>query len=99
MLGAKEMQERPDAMIKLVHAWAEGDVALVDELMNQGMEDSPEIAKALLDDRNQRWVKKILNFYLKDRNSYLIVVGAGHLAGDEGVPAKLREAGIEVDGP
>lgn len=99
VLGAKELQDRPDELTKLIKAWAEGDVEGIDELMNQGLEDAPEVAKALLEDRNARWVKKIQNFYMKDRNSYLIVVGAGHLAGEDGVPAKLREAGIEVEGP
>lgn len=99
VVGAQEIQDRPNEMIKLVDAWAEGDVEAIDELMNQGLAQTPEVAKLLLDERNSRWVKKILNFYMKDRNSYLIVVGAGHLAGSEGVPAKLREAGINVEGP
>lgn len=98
-IGAKELQDRPDEMTKLVKAWAEGDVEQIDTLMNQGLAETPEIAEALLDDRNGRWVKKILTFYMKDKNSYLIVVGAGHLAGSDGVPAKLREAGVDVEGP
>lgn len=99
VVGAQEIVEKPDELKRLVKAWAEGDVEAIDELMNAGYAEMPEIAEELLDARNGRWVKKILNFYMKDKNSYLIVVGAGHLAGSEGVPAKLREAGIEVDGP
>ena len=99
VLGAQEIMEKPDALKKLVDAWARGDVTAIDDLMNEGMEDSPEVAKALLEDRNARWVKKIQDFYMKDKNSYLIIVGAGHLAGDKSVPAKLRDAGIEVAGP
>jgi uncharacterized protein YbaP (TraB family) len=97
--GAKELIEKPGELKKLVDAWARGDVAAIDDLMNEGMEDSPEVAKALLEDRNARWTKKILAFYLKDKNSYLIIVGAGHLAGNKSVPAMLRDAGIEVAGP
>ena len=99
VLGAAEIMEKPDALKKLVDAWARGDVTAIDDLMNEGMEGSPEVAKALLEDRNQRWVKKIQDFYMKDKNSYLIIVGAGHLAGDKGVPTMLRSAGIEVTGP
>lgn len=97
--GAEEMIERPDEMKKLVEAWQTGDVEAIDELMNRGLAESPEVAKALLADRNARWAQKIEDFYMKDRNSYLIVVGAGHLAGETSVPALLRDAGIEVEGP
>lgn len=99
VMGARELLERPDEMKTLVAAWSRGDTEALDKLMNRGLADTPAIAKALLNDRNERWVKKIRNFYLKDRNSYLIVVGAGHLVGENSVPAKLREAGVDVEGP
>lgn len=98
-LGAQEILERPDELKTLVAAWARGDVEAIDELMNRGLEGSPAVAKALLADRNARWAKVIGEFFLKDRNSYLIVVGAGHLAGDDSVIAMLRDAGVKVMGP
>jgi len=99
VLGARELIDRPDELKMMIGAWLRGDVEGIDDAMNRGLQDAPVVAKALLVDRNTRWVKKIRDFYLKDRNSYLIVVGAGHLAGDVGVPALLRDAGIEVAGP
>lgn len=99
VLGAQEIIERPDELKALIDAWARGDVAEIDALMNRGLEGAPGVAKALLEDRNARWVKVIREFFLKDRNSYLIVVGAGHLAGEDSVIAMLRDAGVEVAGP
>jgi uncharacterized protein YbaP (TraB family) len=99
VVGARELLDRPDELKLLVSAWLRGDVAGIDEAMNRGLEDSPIVAKALLADRNARWVRKIRDFYLKDRNSYLIVVGTGHLVGEVGVPEMLRDAGVEVAGP
>lgn len=99
VLGAQEILDRPDEMERLVTAWATGNVDDIDALMNRGMDGSPGLAKALLEDRNARWVKEIREFFMKDKNSYLIVVGAGHLAGDDSVIAMLRDAGIEVEGP
>lgn len=99
VLGAQEVIDRPDELEKLVGAWAKGDVEEIDALMNRGMEGSPGLARALLADRNARWVKQIREFFMKDNNSYLIVVGAGHLAGDESVIEMLRDAGVEVQGP
>ncbi|MFT3810004.1 MAG: TraB/GumN family protein [Micropepsaceae bacterium] len=99
VLGAHEVLERPNELRDLIAAWAKGDVEEIDELMNRGMEGAPLAQKTLLADRNARWVKVIREFFLKDNNSYLIVVGAGHLAGDDSVIAMLRDAGIEVEGP
>lgn len=99
VFGAQEIIDRPDELKTLVGAWMRGDVDAIDELMNRGLEGSPGVAKALLEDRNARWVKVIREFFLKDHNSYLIVVGAGHLAGEDSVIAMLRDAGVEVVGP
>ncbi|MCC6920275.1 MAG: TraB/GumN family protein [Alphaproteobacteria bacterium] len=99
VLGAAELIDRPDALKQLIDAWSTGNVAEIDDLMNRGLQDAPVVAKALLADRNARWARKIEDFYLKDRNSYLIVVGTGHLVGDAGVPELLRDAGVEVKGP
>lgn len=99
VLGAQEIIDRPDELKTLIDAWSRGDVSEIDDLMNRGLEGSPGVARALLADRNARWVKVIGEFFLKDKNSYLIVVGAGHLAGDDSVIAMLRDEGVEVEGP
>lgn len=99
VLGAQEIIDRPDELKTLIDAWARGDVEEIDALMNRGLEGSPGVAQALLADRNARWVKVIREFFLNDKNSYLIVVGAGHLAGDESVISMLRDEGVEVEGP
>ena len=79
-------------------AWSRGDTAAIDAQMNAGLNDYPEARKALLDDRNQRWLLQIETM-LQEKRSFFITVGAGHLAGPAGVPALLRKAGYRVDGP
>jgi uncharacterized protein YbaP (TraB family) len=66
--------------------------------MNTDLADDPEIKKALLTDRNQNWVGQIETM-LKEKKTFFITVGAGHLAGPDGVPTMLRAAGYKVDGP
>lgn len=97
--GATDMAKDPDMLNELVAAWAAGDAATIDRLMNEGLETDPALGKKLLEDRNARWVEKITSVYMNDTKNYLIVVGAGHLAGDKGVPHMLRAEGIEVAGP
>lgn len=99
VLGARDVVARPDELNRLVAAWAKGDVASIDEIMNRGLQDMPELAKLILEDRNARWVSKISDSFMTDDKDYLIVVGAGHLAGDKSVQTMLRAKGVTVTGP
>lgn len=94
----KEMKDVPGEVQPLVQAWSSGDQKKLDELVNGDMDDYPGARKALLDDRNARWVPQI-ETWLTEKHTYFITVGAGHLTGPGGVPALLRKAGYKVDGP
>ncbi|MDR1437163.1 MAG: TraB/GumN family protein [Candidatus Symbiothrix sp.] len=49
----------------------------------------------LLKDRNGRWLKK-LPALMKEKSSF-IAVGAGHLAGEDGILYRLKQAGYAID--
>lgn len=58
-------------------------------------EDSaPEFRKALIDDRNHRWVEKLKNIFAD--SSAFVAVGALHLPGDNGLVQLLQSAGYTV---
>ena len=83
-----------DAFGKLVAAYKQQDLSLLDKLMAEeggmaGTERGP-----LLDDRNTRWIPRMEK--RMKRNSVFFAVGAGHLPGKKGVLALLRNAGYEV---
>ena len=82
----------------MVDAWSTGDQKKLDKLINGDLDKFPEARKALLDDRNARWVPQI-EAMLKEKHTFFITVGAGHLTGPAGVPALLRKAGYRVEGP
>lgn len=82
----------------LVDAWAHGDVATIERITLQEMKNYPHVQKAIFTDRNQMWVNKIGKLLSVPR-TYFICVGAAHLVGPNGVPALLRKAGYQVDGP
>jgi uncharacterized protein YbaP (TraB family) len=82
----------------LVAAWQAGDVARLDTLVNGDLNTSPAARKALLDDRNARWLPQI-QAMLREKHVFLVTVGAGHLTGPKGLPALLRKAGFKVEGP
>ena len=57
--------------------------------------DYPELYRTIVADRNGRWMQS-LQAMLEDDRDYLIVVGALHLVGEDGLPEQLRNAGYEV---
>ena len=82
-------------MNNLIDAWRYGDLQYLEENMLSDMAQYPELYRALIVDRNMRWVENI-DTMLDDDEDYLIVVGALHLVGDDGVPALLSRRGVVV---
>ena len=80
---------------QLVNAWRDGDVRSLDRLLNQDKQADPATHDALFSKRNAKWIPEIERFAHGDGN-YLIIVGAGHLVGDDGVVAQLRRNGYSV---
>lgn len=66
----------------------------IDEKMNNACDATPAEKAALLDDRNADWAAK-LPAIMKSRPTF-IAVGAGHLPGEKGLLALLRQAGYDV---
>lgn len=96
--GLDDLRDVAAGIQPMITAWANGDQAELDELINGDLDKFPKARKLLLDDRNQRWVPKI-EAMLKEKHIFFITVGAGHLTGPKGVPALLRNAGYRVEGP
>jgi uncharacterized protein len=94
-----ELDEGPAAYDRLVTAWMAGDVkGLVHEVLEPMIDKTPGVYKAVVADRNHRWVSAIRR-RLRGGGVAVIVVGVGHLIGPDSVPALLRAQGIEVEGP
>ena len=80
---------------QLVDAWKDGNVRMLDRLLNQDKRSDPATHDVLFSRRNSKWMPEIERFAHGNGN-YLIIVGAGHLVGDDGVVAQLRRAGYSV---
>ncbi len=84
-----------EMMDELIDAWRHGDVAYLESGMLDDLAKHEELNKALVTDRNKRWVDRIETL-LDDDDDYLIVVGALHLIGPDGVPKQLERSGYRV---
>ncbi|MFQ5983094.1 MAG: TraB/GumN family protein [Woeseiaceae bacterium] len=80
----------------LISAWRHGDTDFLEENLLVEMQRYPELYKTLVVDRNEAWVEKIRTLIGKE-DDYLIIVGALHLVGTDGVPARLAEIGLIAD--
>lgn len=90
-----ESAELGELMDGLIDAWRRGDVDFLQSGMLDDIEKHPELNKVLVTDRNARWVDRIQDL-LDDEDDYLIIVGALHLIGENGVPEQLRANGRAV---
>ena len=86
--------ERSD-MGELVSAWQSGDTGQLERLMHKDAQESPELFRLLTTERNRRWLPKITAL-LDDNHDYLVIVGAMHLIGDDGIVQLLRRQGRVV---
>jgi uncharacterized protein YbaP (TraB family) len=84
------------ALTKLKDAWQAGDTASIDARLNAQVEQSPQMFDVLVVNRNKSWMPRIEQF-LTGHDDALVVVGAAHLVGKQGVLELLRAKGYTVD--
>ncbi len=89
-----ELPTLAKTMATMVDDWAEGKPEALAKEMNDSLKDSPEVAKTLLVDRNQRWAGWIKQ-RMAQPGTVFIAVGAGHLAGKDSVQAQLAKLGVK----
>jgi uncharacterized protein len=95
------LEERPPAeeakdLTKIKDAWVAGDAAALDSLLNSRMTSAPGLLATLLTNRNRSWMPK-LEAMLQGSDDVLVVVGAGHLVGKQGVVEMLRAKGYTIE--
>jgi uncharacterized protein len=94
------MSNGPDSSARVLaaikNAWLAGDATLLDSLLNRTSVESPALFSILVSDRNRSWVPKIEDL-LKGKDDALVVVGAAHLVGAQGVLALLKAKGYSIE--
>jgi uncharacterized protein YbaP (TraB family) len=91
-----EMDHLERNVAEIVRAWKSGDVGSLEKHLLAGMRDYPEIHRKVIDDRNRRWLPEIEGLLAQGENA-LIVVGAAHLVGTNGVIQLLESRGYRVE--
>ncbi len=96
----RETLHELDALIpqvrELTAAWRRGDVSTVTRLLEEGYQEYPDLFARMVTARNRSWLPR-LEELLAGREPALVVVGALHLVGDDGILELLRRQGYSVE--
>ena len=92
----KELATETATVGKLGDAWKSGDVAAIERLALADLKSDPEMYQRLLVERNRNWLPKIEALFAR-RGRALVVVGAAHLVGPDGLIAMLKAKGYTVE--
>lgn len=84
-----------DTFNEMLGAWSRGDVRAIEKVFNRDLADSPELADAVIIQRNANWTKWVES-RMAQPGIVLVAVGAGHLAGKRSVIDMLEKQGMTV---
>ena len=82
-------------MDDVIEAWRVGDTDYLETTILADFRQYPELHEKIVEERNRRWVERI-DELLDHEEDYLVIVGALHLVGEEGVPELLADRGVEI---
>ena len=84
-----------EIMDDLILAWRSGDIDYLEQTLLDDLSGYPELYDTIVADRNRLWVDTIDDL-LDGGQDYLVIVGALHLVGEDGVPQLLEQRGIRI---
>lgn len=92
-----QIENEADLLGGMVTAWAAGDTAALEALFHDSMRGTDAaLYDVLITQRNIAWTDEIQALMSGDGKTVMIV-GAGHLVGPDGVPTMLEARGITVE--
>jgi uncharacterized protein YbaP (TraB family) len=92
----KDIDAEQAQMAKMMDAWKAGDITSVERVVLTGLKEDPTLYQRLLVGRNRNWMPKIEALFAR-RGHALVVVGAAHLVGPDGLVAMLKAKGYAVE--
>ncbi len=93
----QEAERNVEIIDEMVSAWKRGDAERLESIMQDEMQsDFPDLYDRLLVERNENWMPEITRM-LSEEPVPMIVVGAGHVVGEDGLKALLEAEGYTVE--
>jgi uncharacterized protein YbaP (TraB family) len=92
----KELNTEQANLSAAALAWKTGDAPTLERIALEDMRSDPALYQRLLVDRNRNWLPKIEALFSRPKPS-LVVVGAAHLIGPDGLLQMLRARGYAIE--
>ena len=84
-----------EVMDDLILAWRSGDIDYLEQTLLDDVSGYPELYDTIVANRNRLWVDTI-DELLEQGEDYLVIVGALHLVGEDGLPQLLQQRGVRI---
>lgn len=81
---------------QMAAAWRAGDVPALESVVLGTQQKDRYFHQTVFTDRNDNWMPAIRGM-IGGKDNYLVIVGAGHLVGREGIVEQLRRLGFRVE--
>ena len=84
---------------KLIKAWTAGDEKGIESIITKSVKEDKKLVpiyEKLIVERNKKMISKIEE-YLKEKETFFVIVGAGHLVGNQGIIELLKRKGFLLE--
>lgn len=92
----KDIDDEQANVAKLVDAWRDGDAPTVERIVLADLKADPDLYQKILVDRTRSWLPKVEALFARPGHA-LVVVGAAHLVGPDGLLALLKANGYAIE--
>jgi uncharacterized protein YbaP (TraB family) len=92
----KSIDTEKASMSRLIEAWRIGDGSAVERIVLKDLQQEPQLYQRLLVERNKNWLPKLDALFAR-KGRTMVVVGAAHLVGPDGLLAMFKAKGYRVD--
>ena len=95
----KDLKVMEQELSQLTRAWTSGDTKATESILTRSISENERLSfimEKLVYERNREMASKMEDF-LRTRETYFVVVGAGHLVGDRGIIEILKAKGYLVE--
>lgn len=95
----QDLQNGRDYLTKMAEAWRQGNVGVLERTLIEpfrAQKDSQQLFDRMFTRRNKKMVSAVERYLQKGQRVFL-VVGVGHMLGDDGIVSLLQRRGIQVE--
>jgi uncharacterized protein YbaP (TraB family) len=95
--GVSRLEAETALLDELVETWSRGETDRIADIMVESeARDIPEVHQSLITARNVRWADRLKAAADAETGAILVVVGAGHLVGEDSLLSDLETRGLAI---